>query len=107
MLSKNSKGYFEEIQEEFTWKYINMNPKPPNVYGLIKLHKQGNPIRPVISWKNAPAYKIAKHLTQIMKQTIPLPNIYIYIHNVANSFQLIEELNKIEVNERTKLCSLI
>jgi hypothetical protein len=80
-----------------------MNPKPPYTYRLIRLHEQGNPIRPVINWTNAPAYKIAKYFIQIMKQTIPLPNTY----NVANSLQLGEELNKIEVNVRTKLCSLI
>jgi hypothetical protein len=38
------------VQKEFIWKCINMNHKAPYMYGLIELHKQGNPIRPVINW---------------------------------------------------------
>jgi hypothetical protein len=37
------------VQKESSQKYINMNPKPPYMYGLIKLHKQENPIQPVIN----------------------------------------------------------
>jgi hypothetical protein len=36
-----------------------------------------------------------------MKQIISLRNTY----NVANSLQLMEEFNKIEVNERNMMCS--
>jgi hypothetical protein len=30
------------------WKYINMNPSTPHIYGIIKLHKQENPISPIV-----------------------------------------------------------
>jgi hypothetical protein len=46
------------------WKYINMNPKAPNIYGTIKLHKQGKPIRPIVNWIDSPADKLAKYLKQ-------------------------------------------
>jgi hypothetical protein len=39
----------------------------------------------------APAYKIAKRLTEEMKQIISLPNTF----NVVTSLQLMEELSKI------------
>jgi len=33
---------------------------PPKLKAQLKLHKTGNPIRPVISNKTAPAYKLTK-----------------------------------------------
>jgi len=46
------------------WKYVNLNPSAPSIRGMIKIHKTGAPIRPVINWRNAPAYKLAKMLTK-------------------------------------------
>jgi hypothetical protein len=48
------------IQKEHKWKYINMNTTAPNLHATIKLHKQNTPIRPIINWKNAPTYELAK-----------------------------------------------
>jgi hypothetical protein len=53
------------IQKEEKWKYINMNPTAAGLYATIKLHKHNTPIRPIINWKNAPAYKLAKQLSKI------------------------------------------
>jgi hypothetical protein len=39
---------------------ININPKAPNLKGLIKLHNQDLPIRRIVNWKNAPLYQTAK-----------------------------------------------
>jgi len=46
------------IPRDSRWKYINMNPSAPSIKGLIKLHKPDQPIRPVVNWKNAPAYRL-------------------------------------------------
>jgi hypothetical protein len=35
----------------------NLNPSAPTIRGLLKVHKDNCPIRPVINWENAPAYK--------------------------------------------------
>jgi hypothetical protein len=43
-----------------------MNPAPPNFHTTIKLHKPNTGIRPIINWKNAPAYELAKYLTQTL-----------------------------------------
>jgi hypothetical protein len=45
------------------WKYINMNPHAPSIKGLIKIHKQDQPIRPVVNWRNTPAYQLSKLFT--------------------------------------------
>jgi len=39
------------IQKEERWKYIDINPNPPTIRGLIKTHKEDSPIRPIAKWK--------------------------------------------------------
>jgi hypothetical protein len=57
-----------------TWKLTNMNPSSPQFHGQIKLRKTNMPKRPVINWKQAPAYKLAQYLVHILTTYIPLPN---------------------------------
>jgi hypothetical protein len=72
-----------------------MNPKAPQIHGTIKLHEHSNPIRPIVNWKDSPAYKLAKFITTKLKDNIHLPNTY-----VKNSIDLINNLNNLEVNEQ-------
>uniref|UniRef100_H3AE75 Uncharacterized protein n=1 Tax=Latimeria chalumnae TaxID=7897 RepID=H3AE75_LATCH len=44
---------------------------PPRFYGLPKIHKEGNPLRPIVSNIGSPAYALAKYLCDI---TSPLVN---------------------------------
>jgi hypothetical protein len=46
------------VPKERRWKYINLNPNPPVMRGLLKIHKPDSRIRPVINWKNAAVYKL-------------------------------------------------
>jgi hypothetical protein len=78
-----------------------MNPKAPCIKGLIKIHKPNNPIRPIVNWQEAPAYKLSKHLTDILIQHLQLPDSF----NVKNSITLTNELNSVEMTCHTKLCS--
>jgi hypothetical protein len=82
-------------------KYINMNPSAPSIYGTIKLHKQGKPIRPIVNWRECPAYKISKHLNILIHEALQLP----YTFNVKNSTTLIHNLTENNLNETFKLCS--
>ena len=66
-----------------------MNPSAPTIKGLIKLHKPDQPIRPVVKWRNVPAYKLAKLFIQKVGHLAPLPNAY----NIANSKDLTHKLN--------------
>ena len=61
----------------------------------MKIHKDEYPIRPVINWKNAPAYKVAKMLTNKLLTYISLP----YTYNVKNTTQLINDLKEIPYNQ--------
>jgi len=49
---------------------IQKNLSPPKLKALLKLHKPDIPIRPVIDNRNAPSYKIAKKLNDILKTLI-------------------------------------
>jgi hypothetical protein len=72
------------IPKENRSKYINLNPSAPTIRGLMKIHKNHCPIRPVINWNNAPTYKLARLLNKLITLHIPLP----YIYNVKNTLQL-------------------
>jgi hypothetical protein len=56
------------ITTDRRWKYINLNPSPPTLRGFVKIHKQNAPIRPIINWRNAPAYELAKLISDKIKQ---------------------------------------
>jgi hypothetical protein len=45
--------------------------KKPN-----KIHKPGALVRPIVNWRNAPAYKIARFITDLLKTLAPLPYTY-------------------------------
>jgi hypothetical protein len=63
------------------------------------LHKVGIPIRPVINNRTAPAYKLAKHLTQTLNQYIELQNQYVF----TNSTNLAIDLTTFEIHENHSL----
>lgn len=60
----------------------------PNMYGLIKMHKDEKPIRPVVNTRSAPGYTIAKMLTKLFT---PVQETHKY--NVRNSIDVIERLS--------------
>jgi hypothetical protein len=78
-----------------------MNPTAPSIHATIKLHKPNTPIRPIINWKNAPAYEIAKKLSKALHNYLNLP----YTYNVCNSNHLMTEIKTIELNNDTRICS--
>jgi hypothetical protein len=63
-------------------------PTHPSFHGLIKVHKHDKSIRPIVNWKNSPAYKLAEFLFIQIKQITLLPNTL----NVTSSFQIINDL---------------
>jgi hypothetical protein len=66
-----------------------MNPSAPSIKGLIKIHKQEQPIRPVVNWHKAPAYQLSKLFTKKINQLSPLPHVF----NIKNIYDLIWNLN--------------
>jgi hypothetical protein len=60
------------------WRYINLNPGTPVLRGLIKVHKEGTPIHPIVNFRNAPTYNLAKMFTNLLMKYIPLPSVYMF-----------------------------
>jgi len=84
-------------------KYLTVrNPKPPTLKAQIKLHKDGNPIRPVISNLHAPSYKAAKRLNKILQQHLNLDNHY----TAVNSSTLAQDLTQLNINSKHRLITL-
>ena len=71
-----------------------MKPSAPSIKGLIKIYKPEHPIRPVVNWRNAPAYKLAGLLTREIKCLAPPP----YTHNTSKTTDLINELNTPQIS---------
>ena len=65
-----------------------MNSSAPGIKGLIKIHKPKHPMRPVVNWRNAPAYKLAGLIKCEIKHLAP-PS---YTYNISNTTDLINEL---------------
>jgi hypothetical protein len=79
-----------------------MNPNPPTIRGLIKIHKPEAPIQPIINWQQPPAYKLAKLLSDRLRQELQLP----YTFNIKNSIQLMTEIQNIHpINNNIRLAS--
>ena len=47
-----------------------MNPGPPLLYGLSKVHKPSMRVRPVVSYVSAPTYLLAKFLDRWFKSVV-------------------------------------
>ena len=81
---------------------VESNPVAPNFKCQIKLHKRERPVRPIVSFINAPAYKLSKEVSRILKDKYEFDVKY----NVENNVKLIEMLEGININENMKLVSL-
>ena len=78
---------------------MQKKPQPPTLKAQLKLHKPGNPIRPVVNNMSAPSYKIAKHINNKLSAYLCLNNYY----TVKNSISLAEDLTKLKINENYKM----
>jgi len=82
------------------WKHINLNPSVLSIKGFIKLHKPEHPIRPVVNWRGAPAYKLAqlfankihhKQHQRAHQKTREHPNSPAILPSLARHFQPIHQ----------------
>jgi len=90
------------IPSEEKWKHTNLKPSALSIKGLIKLHKPEYPIRPVVNWRGAPAYKLARLFTQKIRSIAPLPNTY----TIGNTREIIEKLESTRKLPQYSLASL-
>jgi hypothetical protein len=90
------------IQQAQKWQYINLNPTVPTIKVLIIIHKIDHPIRPIVNWRNAPAYKLAKLFNNKLNELSPLP----FVFNIKDTTHLTKRLKEITLNKNSRLASL-
>ena len=66
----------------------------PKYYGLPKIHKEGVPLRPIISIRGSVTYKTAKELSRILK-----PLVGRSPHHVQNTQDFIKGIEGIKLEE--------
>lgn len=98
-ITKQSDLILTESQMKFS---INMNPKTPTLRSQIKTHKINNPIRPIVNFTSAPSYKLARIMSNILKDKLVLPNKYI----IKNSIELANKIKNVELTKNDILISL-
>ncbi|XP_062556884.1 uncharacterized protein LOC134221714 [Armigeres subalbatus] len=85
-----------------THKKLNMsNCNPPRIYGLPKIHKQGRPLRPVVSTIGSTTYKLAQFLSNILGKIVGKTDAH-----VLNSFTFATEISGAQINEDEIMFSL-
>ena len=67
---------------------------PPVIRGTIKHHKQGNPVRPIVSSIGSALYNTSKFLTDILS---PLQNSNRF--SVPNSAKFAEEISNVDIQD--------
>lgn len=94
--------WFKEgfIEENF-FKHLTVSTaNVAKIYGLIKLHKAGLPIRPIVSTVGAPYHTISKFFTGILSKIVGKLDSH-----VKNSFEFFTFINGAEIPDGFKLIS--
>lgn len=80
----------------------NYSVKPPIFYGIPKIHKKNNPLRPIVSQINGPTYKLNQYIHELLlvaESEIP------YLFKDTTAFLQLIEHHK-EVNNNTILVTM-
>ena len=83
-------------------RYVNLCPtgsQPGKLYGMCKVHKEGYPVRPVISMLSTAEYNIAKWLDNYIKPNIP--NTY----SIASTNEFLEGLKNVIFDPKDQIVS--
>ncbi|EZA62948.1 hypothetical protein X777_15541 [Ooceraea biroi] len=72
----------------------------PRAYGLPKIHKDGCPLRIIVSCINSPLYALSSFLHDTIHENIVFPKSH-----VKNSYQLVNELRSINLDSNVQFVS--
>lgn len=88
--ANNAISQIENVCGIEKYKLKISNPMLPKCYGLPKIHKPGEKMRPIVSSINSPSYKIAKWLLSELNKFEPPQSLHI-----KNSFDVVDKLSDI------------
>ena len=81
----------ENVYRNVAYRILAGSPK---FYGLPKIHKEGVPLRPIVSSIGAASYEISKELARILK-----PLVGKFIYHVQNTQDFIQQIKDIKLQE--------
>jgi hypothetical protein len=81
-------------------KLLVKAPRCPVLYGLPKVHKDGVPLRPVVSFVDAPTYLVAKELARILE-----PLFGNTASAIGNSEEICKFLHELSIGDEWTLVS--
>ena len=96
---KRLHGYIKKTQKELELpnevvnRILPCGSRAGVLYGLPKIHKEGAPVRPIISAISTYNYKLAKYLDEILK---PLVNNKVILKDTFDFVNKISNINMIE-----------
>ncbi|XP_062541137.1 uncharacterized protein LOC134209171 [Armigeres subalbatus] len=73
----------------------------PRIYGLPKIHKEGRPLRPVVSTIGSTTYRLAQYLSNILGKVVGKTDSH-----VINSFTFATEVSGTQIDEDEVMFSL-
>lgn len=91
-------GLITEEKAKYMRSYTSVCPK---IYLQIKTHKEGNPGSPVVSFINAPTYKLSKMFGDILKNVVGKSH-----RTVRNSREFKRKISKIRLPKEYEMISL-
>lgn len=83
------------------WFLRRYNAVCSKLYGLVKVHKSGFPIRPIVASIDSATYNLSKMYSDILKNVTGKTN-----RSVLNSTELVKKLRRVRLPENYKLISL-
>lgn len=72
----------------------------PRIYGQLKYHKAGLPLRPIVSTIGSPAYGLSRYVASILRRAFQYP-----IYNVKNSSQFVRRAKNVQPKHNNVLVS--
>jgi len=88
------------LTEDTRKKLCPAGSRPPRLYGLPKIHKEGVPLRPIVNNIGAPTYQLAKHLTGLLTHLTGNS-----AHHVKNSFHFTKIVESLQVQPEDLMVS--
>lgn len=89
------------ISLRHTYELKLRNGHPPKIYGLPKIHKQGTPLRPIVSCIQSPYYNLQKFLANVLQNIVGKTT-----YNVKNSWIFVERIKENIIPRTAKMISL-
>ena len=74
------------ITEETRRQLCPAGSRPPILYGLPKVHKEGIPLRPIVSNIGAPKYQLSKHLSGLLNQHTGKTAHHVKTHSTSSGY---------------------